>query len=184
MRNVLLLLCVLLPLASQARTIEGVTLPESLHVNGTTLLLNGAGVRSKYFIDVYVAALYLPRLQQDARRIVQADELQLVRLAIVSSRITRNRLLESITDGIRQSAGSDYSRYEPMMKELSDSLTFDVKVGDQFDFVWVPKKGTEFYRNGELLRVLPQFEFKQVLFGIWLGDNPVQDSLKAALLAR
>src|SRR5690606_34473920 len=90
MRKVLLSLCVLLPLASQARTIEDVTLPESLQVNDATLQLNGAGVRSKYFVDVYVAALYLPALQQDARRIVQADEPQSVRLAIISSRITRD----------------------------------------------------------------------------------------------
>ena len=41
MRNVLLLLCVLLPLAGQARTVEDVTLPESLQVNGTALQLNG-----------------------------------------------------------------------------------------------------------------------------------------------
>jgi len=184
MRNVLLLLCVLLPLASQARTIEDVTLPESLQVNDATLQLNGAGVRSKYFVDVYVAALYLPALQQDARRIVQADEPQSVRLAIISSCITRDRLLESIEDRIRQSAGADFPRYKPMLQELWDALTFEVKIGDQFDFTWVPGKGTEFYRNSELLRVLPQFEFKQVLFGIWLGDDPVQDSLKTALLTQ
>jgi hypothetical protein len=45
--------------AAQGIMLNGVMLEETAHVGTRNLLLNGAGVRSKYIFDVYVAALYL-----------------------------------------------------------------------------------------------------------------------------
>jgi len=169
---------------AQAREINGVTLPEDITIVHQPLTLNGAGIRSKYFLDVYVAGLYLPMKTHDAHQVIQADEVQSVRLIITSSMITHSRLYESIEEGVRQSAGKDFARYKPMLKQLEEVLTFEVKPGDEFDFTFVPEVGTYFYRNGQLLRLLNDFAFKKVLFGIWLGDDPVQSSLKNDLLGR
>lgn len=181
-----LLACVLLCLSTlnHALTLEGVELPDTLQVQEHTLVLNGAGVRSKYFMDVYVTALYLPEKSQDAEAIIKADTVQSIQLHIISSRITRSRLLESIEDGVKASAGKDFPRYAPTLKELSDAVNFEVKIGDVFEFTYVPGTGIHFYRNGDLLQVLPQFDFKQVLFGIWLGADPVQKSVKQGLLGQ
>lgn len=54
-----LLLC-LLSVHSMARDVKGVNIAESVTLGGETLGLNGAGVRSKFFISVYVGASYLP----------------------------------------------------------------------------------------------------------------------------
>ena len=56
-------LCVTWPVA--ALQVGGVDVPEKVTVAGypQPLLLNGAGMRSKFFIDVYVGALYLPQPQ-------------------------------------------------------------------------------------------------------------------------
>ena len=182
MRVLLLCLMLCLPALGVCRTVAGVDLPESIQVEQQTLTLNGAGIRSKYFMDVYVAGLYLPSASTDARAIVSADAPQSMQLTIISSHITRSRLIDTIEDGIKLSAGKDFPRYQPMLKELWDALTFEVKVGDRFEFTYLPGKGTHFYRNGALLRVLPEFDFKKVLFGIWLGEEPVQPPLKKALL--
>lgn len=185
MRKVLplsLLLALTLPV--QAREINDVQLPETLNLPGQSLVLNGAGIRNKYFLDVYVAGIYLPAASQDAHAIVTADQPQLIRLVITSSRITRERLLESIEDGIRRSAGTDYPRYEPRMKELWDAITFEVKPGDTFEFSWIPGEGIHVAMNGKALRVVPGHDFKKILFGIWLGEDPVQTSLKADLLGQ
>ena len=65
-RTICLLLTMLLfgPLVS-AREIAGVTIPDTaqLSPDGTTLVLNGAGVRRKFFFKIYVAGLYLPSRQ-------------------------------------------------------------------------------------------------------------------------
>jgi hypothetical protein len=182
MRIVLMLLLVCLPTTAFCRTVGGIEMPDTRTLQEQTLTLNGAGIRSKYFMEVYVAGLYLPEPSQDADAIVTADALQSMRLHIISSHITRSRLIDTIEEGIQQSSGKEFPRYKPMLNELWDALTFEVKVGDIFEFTYVPGKGTHFYRNGELLRVLPEFDFKKVLFGIWLGRNPVQDSLKRKLV--
>lgn len=168
---------------SLALEVGGVKLEDSHTVMGRTLLLNGAGVRNKFFMDVYVAGLYLPEPNRSAESIIASRDVQSVRLVITSSQITRDRLVEAITDGIRKSSGKDFERYEPMLGELWAAFTFDVQKGDVFDFTYVPNEGVHFIRNGERLRVMTDFDFKKVLFGIWLGNDPVQPSLKQDLLA-
>lgn len=182
MRIVLMLLMACLPATALCRTVGGIEIPDTLTVQERTLTLNGAGIRNKYFMEVYVAGLYLPEPSRDADAIVTADTVQSMRLHIISSHITRSRLIDTIEEGIQLSAGKDFPRYRPMLNELWDALTFEVNVGDIFEFTYVPGKGTHFYRNGELLRVLPEFDFKKVLFGIWLGHHPVQESLKRKLV--
>lgn len=178
----LLLVC-LVAGAAQARQVGGITFPELMTVNEVALTLNGAGVRSKYFLDIYAVGLYLPEPSQSPAAIIRADETQMLRLVITSSHITKDRLTDSIEEGVRLSAGKDYSRYEPMLDDLWAALTFEVRVGDVFEFIYIPAKGTVFLMNKKELRVLPDFQFKQVLFGIWLGENPIQKSVKAALLS-
>lgn len=180
--NLFLLTCLLAGTA-QARQVGGITFPEAVAVNGVSLALNGAGVRSKYFLDVYAVGLYLPEPSQNPAAIIRADETQRLRLVITSSHITRDRLTDSIEEGVRLSAGKDYPHYKPMLAELWAALTFEVRIGDVFEFTYVPRTGTTFTMNGKELRVLPDFQFKQVLFGIWLGDDPIQKSVKAALLS-
>ena len=57
-----------------------------------------------------------------------------------------------------------------------------IKVGDKFILVYVPEKGVVFYKNGEKKGVIEGYDFKKALFGIWLGDNPVDEGLKKGLL--
>ena len=56
----LLLLALLVTTPAMAATVAGVTMPETRSIQGADLVLNGAGLREKYFFDIYVAGLYLP----------------------------------------------------------------------------------------------------------------------------
>src|SRR5690606_41820150 len=51
---------------AQAREIADVEIPENLSADSTQLVLNGAGVRTKWFMDIYVSALYLAQPSTDA----------------------------------------------------------------------------------------------------------------------
>lgn len=92
----------------QARQIADVHLPEHLTIHNTGLQLNGAGIRSKYFIDAYIAAIYLQTPTQDADAIIAADEIQTIRLVVITSLITQDRLLQPMMEGVRKSAGDGY----------------------------------------------------------------------------
>lgn len=162
----------------------GVQLDETLEVEGTPLTLNGVGVRNKYFMTVYAAGLYLPEQSSDAAAIMNADEIQAMTLHITSSMITRARFQETVQEGLKQSAGDDYPRYEHVLDDLWEDQSLEVNKGDVFQYYYVPGEGTRFMRNGQTLKVVEGLDFKRVLFGIYLGENPVQDSLKQGLLGQ
>jgi hypothetical protein len=42
-----------------ATTVDGILVANTAEVGGTQLVLNGAGLRTKFFFHVYVGALYL-----------------------------------------------------------------------------------------------------------------------------
>jgi hypothetical protein len=54
--------------------------------------------------------------------------------------------------------------------------------GDQVVLTYVPGKGTLVSAKGQDKGVIEGKDFADALFAVWLGGNPVQDDLKAALL--
>lgn len=167
---------------ANAKMVANIDLPDQIQVSNQPLVLNGAGIRSKFFIDVYVAGIYLPSASQDATSIIAADEIQSIHLVIITSLITRDRLLEPMLAGVKKSAGDDYPKYEPRVKALFDAFNIEVKLGDTLDITWLPGQGTQVSHNGKALTVLPDHDFKKMLFGLWLSPNPAQESLKQAML--
>ena len=57
-----------------------------------------------------------------------------------------------------------------------------IEVGDVYEFIYIPDSGLDILRNSEFLDTITGLEFKKAFFGIWLSDNPVQKSLKKAML--
>ena len=84
-----------LSLSAEARTIGGVEMDETYEVNGTQLVLNGVGIREKFFADIYVAGLYLKEKSSDFRQIMDADEPMAIRIVITSKLITAERFKEA-----------------------------------------------------------------------------------------
>jgi hypothetical protein len=166
-----------------AREIDGVEVAETLDTGDVQLVLNGAGMRTRLFIDIYVAGLYLAGPTGDARAILAADGPMAMRMILVSSLVTPARLRRSIADGFDRSTGGHPEPFRTEMEALVAAFRDDVGPGDVFDLVWVPGSGLEIRRNGALLTRVPSGPgFERALFGIWLGEDPVQQSLKRGLL--
>ena len=69
----LLSLMLLVPTIASAATLAGVTLEDKTTVNGQNLVLNGLGLRKKFFIKVYVGGLYLQAKMSNPAAIVASD---------------------------------------------------------------------------------------------------------------
>ena len=54
------MLVIFTSLEASAKKIAGVDVPQTVTIENKNLVLNGAGIRKKLFIKVYVGALYLP----------------------------------------------------------------------------------------------------------------------------
>ena len=60
----------------------------------------------------------------------------------------------------------------------------DIRSGQEIVIAWVPGAGLETKVAGADKPVINDKGFASSVFGIWLGDKPVQDDLKQALVSR
>ncbi len=166
--------------------VQGVSVPEVFPAGEHELVLNGAGVRSKMaFLKLYVGALYMQTRQESAQAVIQADEPMAVRLHIISRLITSERMEEATREGFVKATGGDLSGIEERVESFIAVFKEDEIVEDDvFDLVYLPGQGVETYKNNEFISVTPGLDFKEALFGIWLSDDPVQGSLKEAMLGQ
>jgi len=157
---------------AQALEIEGVNLPDSLSARPDPLVLNGAGVRTKFMMDMYVAGLYLQKKSHDAEAIIEADEPMAIRLVIVSKLISSDKMVSATEEGFQTSTGGNTA---PIQKEIDSFIAVfkeDIEKNDVYDLVYIPGTGVEASKNGKLLATMPGIEFKKAMFGIWLCKNP------------
>jgi len=165
-------------------TIHGVTLPEKLGREDKVCILNGAGVKKHYFMSIYVAGLYLKNKNTDPHAIIYDDQAIVVRMQIISSLVTKERMCESVREGFNKSTGGNTA---PIQKEIDMIVKIfqseEIKVGDVFDIWYIPGKGVMASKNSEKLDLLiPGLYFKKSLFDIWLGDNSADIELKESML--
>lgn len=161
--------------------VAGVTVPNTLKAGDNTLVINGAGLREKYWFDLYVGALYVQSKSSNGPELAKADKPMAVKMHIVSSKITRDKMVEAINEGFEKSTGGNTAPIQGKIKQLLDAFT-GIAVDDVFDLIYVPGKGVSLYKNGKLATTVTGLEFKQALFGIWLGPDAVDDNLRQGML--
>jgi hypothetical protein len=177
-----LFICLALTPLAQAKVVNDVEVADSISVADQTLVLNGAGVRSKFFLNLYVAALYLQQASDEGEAVIAADKPMTIRLQITSSLIDGEKMSEATLDGFVKSTKGNLTPIQKEVELLISAFRDAVEEGDVFDLQYVPGAGTSVIRNGEVKVVVPGLEFKQALFGIWLSEDPVQDDLKEDML--
>ena len=168
--------------ATDAKVVKGVTIPDSFNAGGTQLVLNGTGMRTKFMMDIYIGALYLKTKSADATRICGADEPMSVRLHIVSGMVTPERMAENTREGFKKSSGGNMAPYKAGMEKFINTFKDGIKVGDYYDLVYQPGKGTQVFKNGVPKSVVEGLAFKKVLYGIWVGGNSIQAELSKGML--
>lgn len=172
----------LLATTTQALTFDGVKLKPTYKTDDASLVLNGAGVRSKFFIDVYVGALYLQEKSTDNKAVIDADKPMAIRLHITSSLIDGKKMADATRDGFVKSTKGKLEPIQERMDRLIAAFKDSVEKGDQFDLLYTPSKGLTIFRNGKIKATVKGLDFKKALFGIWLSDDSVQDSLKEGMM--
>lgn len=160
----------------------GIQFKNEIVVNNENLVVNGVGLREKYYIDLYVAALYLPKKSNDANKIINADEHQAVYIRLVSNAVTREKFMENVEAAFEKASHGKWKK-----EDLTKFLGFfknEFKKGDKIHLEYIPGKGLYVEQNGHLLGVINSLEFKKAMFATWIGGNPAQESLKTSLLGK
>jgi hypothetical protein len=157
---------------------EGVTIPRTMDFENQTLQLNGAGSRSKMWVEVYIQAL-----SQKAEEIINDNLTMSIRIEITSALVSSGKLTRAIHAGFEKSAGEAFPSFKPRMELLKGFLADDITKGDVFELTYNPSDSSLWViKNHTLKGKIPGFDFKKVFFGIWLGAKPVDEDLKKNLL--
>jgi len=185
MRNLLFCLLTIVCIASHAQMeVGGVKVPYTFKTNETTLVINGAGVREKYFMDMYVGSLYLKAKNNDWSVIINADEAMCIKLQIVSGMITSEKMTKAVDEGFIKSTKNNTAPLAAKIKQFKDVFSEKINKGDVFDIVYESAKGVVVYKNGKASAAITGLEFKKALFGIWLCNDPADADLKEKMLGK
>jgi hypothetical protein len=162
-----------------ALEVGGVKLPDTVTVDGKSLKLNGAGIRKKVFVKVYVAALYVETPSKDSASLVSSTQVKSMRLHMLRS-VEGPKISGAIVEGFENNSSAALPQLKARLDQLAKMIP-DVKEGDEIDLTWIPDKGTQIAVRGTATGTIEGRDFADALFSVWLGPNPVQADLKQAL---
>ncbi|MBL4592682.1 MAG: chalcone isomerase family protein [Flavobacteriales bacterium] len=186
MKNLIILLIVTLTqvgIATAQKTVGGVPMPKKQMIGKTILTLNGAGVREKFFMDMYACGLYLKKSTHDASEVIEGDTHAALKIHIVSGLITSKKMTDAVEDGFKNATGG---KTKAIRKEIDAFKAVfsnqEIQKGDVYDIIYVPGRGTLIFKNGKIQPIIKGLAFKKALFGIWLCNKPADKNLKKELL--
>lgn len=178
-----ILFLLLIPPAA-ARRIGGVDLPETLSVDGRDLVLNGAGLRKKFFFKIYAGGLYLTEKGADAGEIIAADRPMAIRMHFIYDGVSSEKLVEAWNEGFDNATGGTPGPLKEKIDRFNALFDEEAKEGDVYDVIHLPGGGVSVVKNGKSLGTIEGLDFKRAAFAIWLGKPPADEGLKEGMLGQ
>ncbi len=183
----LLLGALLVASAAVGAELEGVRLEERVQAGGQTLQLNGIGLRKRAFFKVYVAGLYLPQRATSAAQAMGAKGAKRMTLVMLR-KVGADQFAGTLMDGLRDNhSEAELARIKPQLDEL---LAIIQRIGETrrgmvITLEHAPEPGTSIRVDGAAQgKPIPGEELFGALLRIWLGEHPVSEDLKKALLGQ
>ena len=145
-------------------------------------MLKGAGLRKRFFVQVYAMGLYVADRKADPVSQPGAKRVAIHMLRDVGA----DQFSGALVDGMRPNHDeATMKSFEPRIAQLS-AILGEMKVAKEGMTIMldlVPGVGTQVSVNGKPSgQPIAGEDFYRALLRIWLGDKPVQDDLKKALL--
>jgi hypothetical protein len=179
---VLLAVIAIVPRAASGLDVAGVRLPDSVRSGGSTLVLNGAGVRKAtvFRVQVYAAALYVRERTTNASEILREDQPKNL-MAVMKRDVSHDQIAPAFREGVERSAGADapalrseidaFERWIPGMRE-----------GQNLTVAYAPASGLTVSSSAraDVFKATPRFAV--ALFGLWIGPRATDADLRTALL--
>jgi hypothetical protein len=184
-----LALAALLPFAGLAAEVAGVRIADrtKLDAGGPDLVLNGAGVRTRFVVKVYVAGLYLTEKKTAAADAIALGGPKRVGITMLRD-VGAQQFNDALVEGFRaNNSAADVEKMKGALDELSGTVAAlgEVKKGNVITLDFVPGTGTRVLVDGAPKgKPIAGEEFYRALLRIWLGDKPVDGDLKKAMLGQ
>lgn len=168
-----------------AAEVAGVNVEEKIRVGSSELVLNGAGLRSKLFIKLYLGALYTTQKSSTPAVLIDGTGPRRMNLRLLRD-IGADTLHGALEEGLQnnnspaelEAVKAASEQFGALMKGIGK-----VKEGDTvaLDF---SSEGVAVSLNGESRGKVAGAAFARALLKVWLGEKPADAALKKALLGQ
>lgn len=179
-RHLFFALLPLLALELSARTPEP-PFPGTVDIDGAKLTKRGEyRYVYRFFFKLYDAALYAPSAAS-VTQVLQAETP--IRLQFRYLReIEKSIILKSADTMLAKNlSDAELDGIQDRIDQLNVAYT-TVRDGDRSSLTYEPDVGTTLRINDEPVVTIAGDDFARLYFKIWLGDQPISQSLRAALL--
>jgi Chalcone isomerase-like len=153
-----------------AAVVSGAKIEDYANVNNQNLVLNGAGLRKKFVVKVYVGALYLPSKQSSAASILAADTSRRMVMHFLYD-VDKAKMAEAWTKGLALNTPNASAEVRTAFKTISSWME-DVKEGQRIVLTYVPGIGTTVEVNGKNKGTIGGKAVADALLNTWIGPNP------------
>jgi Chalcone isomerase-like len=171
-------------LSAFAAEVSGIKIPDSAKVEGQELKLNGAGIRTRMFIKVYVAAMYLEQKTTSADAVLANKGVKRMALHIMRD-LKADVFVHALQDGLKaNNSPAELAKIEDKIKEFNGIMgnVGGVKKSDVVQLDYLPVAGTRVVINGDAKGTIAGEDFFRSLLKVWLGEQPIDADLKKNLL--
>ncbi len=151
----------------------------------------GTGARTKAFITVYYASLFVAEEQKGATaaQIIDADAPMSIIMRIDSRLVDKDSFVKAVREGFQKSAANGFTT--PAVEQyLGFFNTVTIAKGDTFSQNYEPGKGlTVVYKSAQtgqsrVLGNVAGLQFKKAFFAMFLAQNPIDNGLKRGMMGR
>lgn len=176
--------CLIAAPAFAAAEVAGVKFEDTEQVAGQATVLNGAGLRTRLFFQVYAMGLYLPKKEATAAAAIGASGAKRVHIVTLRD-LTAEQFAEALVKGFAENhEAAEMAKLQARLDEFKATLLSigAAKKGTQISIDFVPGSGTRLLVGGSQKgKDIAGEDFYAGLLRVWLGSKPVDADLKAAL---
>jgi hypothetical protein len=182
MKNVFLALMLTIILAGPAAAliVAGANLDSTVTVNEKPLQLNGYGIRTKWWVKVYIGSLYTAKPMSAVGDVLADPSDKLIRLNFLHSKVDREKITEAIKEGFANTRMEE----SEVAKKFLALFSRDFFRGETVDLV-LGGDGTVVYKhNGQVMGTIVSKQLVKGILGIYLGPIPADEALKRGMLGK
>ncbi len=170
-----------------AAEVAGVKLEDKARLGNAELVLNGIGLRTKVFFKVYVIGLYLPAKAATGAAVLEQKGVKRAHLVLLRD-VSAEDFSDALIEGLKNnSTEAELAALKARIDQFRQTIVAagEVKSGLVVHLDFLPDSGTRLTLGGKQQgKDIPGEDFFNALLRIWVGEKPIQDNLKEALLGK
>lgn len=158
---------------------SGACFPRTVVVGESELPLRSTHLFRYWGFRVYSLAFYIGEEVPKGGDVLVDKPMRLV--LHYHRNIARENMIEGAEKVIPRDPSNDMDSLRERLDKVNAAYS-DVSSGDEYAITHIPGEGLTIALNGEDQITVEGFDFARAYLGIWLGEYPISDALRRAML--